>query len=259
MDTPLSATRLYFQRLYQFWFPNGWSSVAWLLFAAVPLYFFQTVIHEGSHSLASAFSGNGFVKFAPFPHFNTSFGSFLNGVAFTNGNGFVAMPQIMALLLIVGFSAIAIWAPIRNPTGRFFVRSLYLAFCVDLGYATIKGLGAGSSANSDWGKFTDDIGAAGSTVLAWLFWALMLSHFVWVQFSVWHDHDAPTRRFWDYFVVSVVLMATSILAIIVFAAVSDPTIDKSHGSFIAVLTLHIALVVWGVVYLALAGTRDARA
>jgi hypothetical protein len=241
----------YGRRLLDFWFPNRLDSLWWLLFALPPLYFFQTVIHEGSHALAALFATGKFPKFAPFPHFNTSFDSFLNGVTFSGGRGFVAMPQFIDLALVVALSLILVLWPIRNRFARYILRLIYLGVCIDLMYNTIKGLWGGPGPLSDWGKFEAQTSTAAVVVTSWVMWLAILCHFVWVYYSAWQRYHPARLGFWDYRWIALALAVVSLVAIIVSAAVTDPSIVKAHFYFAGPFALQIAAFVWFVVYFGL--------
>ena len=59
----------YFTRLRNFWFPDL-NALWWLLLALPALYFFQTVVHEGTHGLTALVKTGTFPIVAPFPHLN---------------------------------------------------------------------------------------------------------------------------------------------------------------------------------------------
>lgn len=244
----------YFRRLGTFWVPNGFTSLWWLLLALPALYFFHTLIHEGSHGLATLFVTGTYPKLAPFPHFNTGFNSFVNGVAFTGGRGFVATPQLIALGLIAAFTLIFILWPIDNPMVRFALRAWYLAACLDLGYNTIKGLWGGSSPSSDWGKLQAQISTPGIIALTWVIWVFLLSHFVWVAFSAWGQESPDARGFWGYRWVAAILGLLSLTSVLFAAFVGDPSIVKAHIVFIAPLIGQVLALGWYGTYVVLTFT-----
>lgn len=245
----------YFARLGNFWFPNGLTSLWWLLLALPALYFFHTFVHEGSHGLAALFATGDFPKFAPFPHFNRSFGSFLNGVTFTGGRGFIATPQLVALALVVGLSLIAIFWPIRDRFTRFVLRLWFLGASLDLLYNTVKGLWGGSSPSSDWGKLQAQIGTPGIIALTWVIWLVVLSHFVWVYWSAWGRERPERSGFWDYRWAALLLGLLSLVAIVFSAAVSDPSIQKGHAFFIVPLIVQVLALGWYAIYFGLSFQR----
>ncbi|MGC9347464.1 MAG: hypothetical protein ACP5JG_04920 [Anaerolineae bacterium] len=247
----MSSRDGYLGRLRNFWFPNGFDSFWWLIFALPPLHFLQTLIHEGSHGLAALVASGEFPKLAPFPHYNAAFDSFLNGVAFTGGRGFVAAPQFIDLALIAAFTLIFVFWPIRNHLPRFLLRTWYVGVCIDLLYNTVKGLWGGSSPSSDWGKFEAQTSTPGIIVLTWIIWLLVLSHFLWVYFSAWGRRGPERMSFWGYRWVAVVFGLLSLTSILVSAFVSDPQIVKDHAYFIVPLTSQGLALLWYVTYVPL--------
>jgi hypothetical protein len=241
----------YVEHLGNFWFPNGINSLVWLLFSLPALYFFHTVVHEGSHGMAALFASGTFPKFAPFPHYNTHFDGFVNGVAFTGGRGFVATPQFVALGLIVVFTLISLFWPIRNHFERFALRTWYLGSSIDLLYNTSKGLWGGSSPSSDWGKLQAQTSTAGIIVLTWVIWLVVLSHFLWVNWSAWGRNKPARAGFWNYRWAALTLGLLSLAAILFAAIVSDPSIQKDHVFFIAPLVVQVLALIWIGTYLPL--------
>lgn len=230
----------YGQRLGHFWMPSGWT-LGWIALGLPALYFWQTLIHEGSHAVAALFATGSFPKLAPYAHVSAV--GFRNGVAFTGGNGFVATPQFVDLVLILVFTALFIWAPVRSRSGRFILTFLYLGVCIDLGYNTIKGLWGGSGPASDWGKFQAEIGDAGIIVLSWLIWLIILSHFLWVYYSTWHNRVLPEAGFWDFRWIVFAFSLASLSGLLFAALVSDPSIDKGHWVFITYVIMQAVAVV----------------
>jgi len=227
--------------MWAFWFPNSWKSVVWLICAIMPLYFYQTLIHEGAHGFGALFVTGEFPTVAPFPHFNAGSG-FLHGAAFTHGHGFVALPQIVALTLIIGLSFIFVFWPMRSLFVRYGLRTWYLGLCVDLLFNTSGGLAGVSRPGSDWGKLQANyVGTAGIIVLSWFIWIIVVGgHLAWVRFSAWHRHMPKDVSFWDYRWVALALMLLSVSAILFSALVDHPDIAKGgvhSGYFIVFLVL----------------------
>jgi len=245
----------YLHRLRNFWFPNGFTSLWWLLLALPALYFLQTLVHEGSHAVAAWIAAGAFPKFAPFPHYNTAFDGFVNGVTLTGGRGFIAVPQIVALVLIGIFSLIFILWPTRNHVVRFSLRTWYLGACLDLLYNSVKGLWGGPSPSSDWGKLQAQISTPGIIALTWILWLFVLSHFAWITIAAW-GHRRPERRgFWGYRWVAPVLGLLSLTAIVFSATVNDPIIVKNHVFFIAPLIGQGIALLWYGTYFVLTFNR----
>lgn len=264
----------YFKRLGNFWFPD-WMAVVWLLFALPALYFFQTTVHEGSHAMAALFATGSFPKVAPFPHLNTDMG-FLNGVTIGSSDsyvtvigrtecdsdarrshtvlaGFPAAPQFVDLALIVLFSVLTGITTFTNPMVRFPLRAWYLGAAIDFMYNTARGLIGGCNKGTDWSKFLlgSDMSSGVFALLTWIFWLGILSHFAWVYWSGWGRHEVPKTGFWDYRWVALILGILSFFALVLSAAVSDPSIDKSSAAFIVPLIFQMAAFVWYWIYFTL--------
>jgi hypothetical protein len=245
----------YWRRWRGFWFPDGWTSLWWLLLALPPLYFFQTLVHEGSHALGTLFATGEFPKLAPFPHYNESFGSFLNGVAFTGGRGFVAIPQFLDLVLVIALSLVFVFWPIRNRFARYVLRTWYIGVSIDLLYNTVKGLWGGPSASSDWGKFQAETSTGLVVFVTWVMWLVVWSCLLWVYFSAWHRNWPARAGFWSYRWEAVLLGLLSLAAIVFSLAVNDPTIVKGHVFFILPLAVQIAGLGWYVTSVGMSFTR----
>jgi hypothetical protein len=243
----------YFERLRHFWFPDT-ASIAWFFLGLPALYFWQTLIHEGAHAVTALFATGEFPKLYPFPHVDPVAG-FRNGVAFT-GEGFIATPQFLALLLIIVFTTVALLVPVRNRTLRFLLRFWFFGACVDLMYNTVKGLWGGSGPFSDWGKLTADVGQAGIIVLTWVIWLIILSHFLWVYYSPWSQEETNPAGFWGFRWVALVCGILSLLAILFGTLVSDPRLDKGHPVFIVALVGHILALLFCGVYFGVSYTQE---
>lgn len=239
----------YWERLKNFWAPSWWS-LGWIGLGLPALYFWQTLVHEGMHGFTALFATGEFPKVAPFPHVSAVAG-FRNGVTFTGGEGFIAMPQFVDMGLIILLAALCIWLPTRSHQIRFMLSYLFLGVCVDLLYNTFAGIWAGSGEFSDWGKFQVMIGDAGIIILSIFILLLAFSHFLWVYFSVWHSDPLPAATGWDFRWVALVFQIASLCAILFAAIVEDPSIDKSHGVFIFYLVLQIVAVIGYSVYFGL--------
>ncbi len=265
----------YFTRLRNFWFPD-WKALWWLLFALPALYFFQTTIHEGSHALAACFVSGSCPKLAPFPHESSPGGNFLNGVTLGDAStsvrvveriscdsstavprsrmaGFPAVPQFVDLVLIVVFTLIFAFTTFTNPFVRFVLRAWYLGACIDFMYNTIRGLIAGCNINADWSKFMvwSDINPALFALMTWLFWLVILSHFVWVYWSGWGRAIVPATGFWDYRWIVFVLGILSLIAVLLSIFISDPAINKNSAAFIVLFAVQIGALCWYWIYFGL--------
>ena len=245
----------YLRRLKNFWFPD-WMALVWLILALPSIYFFQTTIHEGTHAMAALVTTGSFPKVAPFPHKNPRSG-FLNGVTLgksgtsvsiirktscTNSTrsrisklgGFPAMPQFIALAIILLLTVIFIITPVSNPSVRFGLRLWYFAACIDFMYGTIRGLIGGCKDGVDWSKFflESDLSPVVFALITWIFWLGILSHFIWVYWSRWGKESIAETTFWDYRWVSFILGIFSLFAVLFSIIVSDTRIIKDTAAFI---------------------------
>ncbi len=252
----------YFQRLGNFWFPKL-IFLLWLVFAAMALYFFQTLIHEGSHAVAGTAATGNPSTLAPFPH-QSSGGSFLNGVTFTPiagaertmirhdcdslvktpdfKTGFIGMPQVVDLVIITALFFVFFFAPVSNPTLRFLLVLWFLGAAFDFCYNTIRGLIGGCNPGADWSRvmLEGDISNGVFAFLTWLLWIVfILSHFVWVYWSKWGQTAVDNIEFWDYRWIGLVAGTLSLICIIWSLAVNRPEIIKDTPAFIVPFIMHI--------------------
>ena len=266
----------YLIRLKNFWFPDL-SAFGWLLLALPALYFFQTFIHEGSHTMAAMVVTGNSPKLAPFPHRNASSGNFLNGVTLgdpstfvtvtertacnsparvsrTRMAGFPATPQFVDLVLILVFSLIFIFTTFTNPFLRFVLRVWYLGALIDFMYNTARGLIAGCEITTDWSKFMvwNDINPGVFAFMTWVFWIVFcLSHLVWVYWSGWGRETVPNTNFWDYRWIAFILGLLSLVALLCSAFISDSQILKDTPEFIVPLIVQILAFCWYWIYFGL--------
>lgn len=264
----------YFTRLRNFWCPD-WMCLVWLLLSLPALYFFQTTVHEGSHAMAVLVTTGSFPKLAPFPH-QTSSGNFLNGVTLGDSSttvtktirtqcnnptpqatrtlgGFIAMPQFVALGLIVLFSTLFFFVSIQSPFVRFPLRTWYLGACIDFMYNTARGLVGGCNHRADWSRFMleADIAPEPFALMTWIFWLVVLSHFLWVYWSAWGKNTVPETGFWDYRWVAMTLGILSFIAVLLSLVISDPDIVKKSAAYIVPLILQIGALCWYWIYFGL--------
>ena len=264
----------YFTRLKNFWFPD-WNAVAWLFLALPALYFFQTTIHEGTHATAALVVTGNFPKLAPFPH-RTSAGNFYNGVTLDDPStdvtviertsctsptrssntrlaGFSGMPQFIALGLAIRFSALFFFTTFTNPMVRFGLRLWFLGACIDFMYGTARGLIGGCNIFADWSKFMirADINPGVFALMTWIFWLVILSHFVWVYWSGWGRETVPATSFWDYRWISFLLGLLSLIAVLWSAFLNDPAIIKDSAEFIVPLIIQVLALIWYWIYFGL--------
>ena len=268
----------YLIRLRNFWFPDL-NAFFWLLLAIPGLYFFQTVIHEGTHGLTAFMNSGTFPTVAPFPHLNKD-GGFLNGVTLYEPGaaekpvpkerddcnsskkvdnprlaGWIGSPQLVALLLIVCLSLIFLFADIRNEMWRFVLRIWYFGLWLDFMWNTAVNLGGGCKPGQDWSRvmLRGDINTAGFAVLTWFLWSIVLSHFIWVYWSKWGRNPVDQTNFWAYRGVAAALAGLSLLAIVLSLTVANNNVrvDKGSAVFIIGLILQIASFIWYVIYFGL--------
>jgi hypothetical protein len=264
----------YLRRLRNFWFPDR-MAIVWLLFALPALYFFQTTIHEGTHALAALVQTGSMPKVAPFPHSQPD-GDFLNGVtigdagalvrvierascdspartAFNRLAGFAALPQFVALGLVVLLSVIFGITTIASPVLRVGLRAWYLGACIDFMYGSARGLIGGCNESADWGKFMlrADIAPGWFALLTWVLWLGVLSHFLWVYWAQWARVRTARTYFWDYRWLALVLGILSLIAVLLSVLVSDPLINKRSVAFILPLVVQFLALGWYWIYFGL--------
>ncbi len=257
----------YWQRLRNFWFPDG-PALVWLLLALPALYFFQTTVHEGTHATLAYLETGAFPKLAPFPHLSPE-GHFFNGITLGSGAslvtvvartscdseatspflalaGFPAAPQFLDLVLMAAFAALMVLTRFPSALARFPLRLWYLGVCVDFMFNTARGLVGACDPATDWSKFMlrSDIGTGAFAVLTWLLWLVPLSHFAWVYWSGWGQEPVTATRFWDYRWLAFALGLVSFTAVIVSLAVGDPQIDKGTIAFVGPFLLQVAALIW---------------
>src|ERR1044072_3648154 len=251
-------------RLGNFWFPKL-ILLAWLALGAMALYFFQTLIHEGSHAVAGAAATGNSPTLAPFPHESKPGGNFLNGVTFipTTGaeptmirhdcdssvktadfkTGFIGAPQMVDLVIITLLFFFFFFAPVSNPMIRFPLVLWYLGAAFDFCYNTIRGLIGGCNPGADWSRvmLEGDINPVLFAVLTWVLWIVfVLSHFLWVYYSKWGQTEVDEIEFWDFRWLGLIFCALSLICVIWSLAVTNPSINKGTAAFILPFILHLA-------------------
>ena len=253
-DGGVLTVRTYFRRLRYFWF-RDWAALAWLLLGLPALYFWQTVVHEGSHAVTAWVGDGRWPKLAPFPHL-TADGRFLNGVTFSAG-GFIATPQFVDLALIVLFALVFLFWPLRSALARYVLRWWYLGACVDLLYNTSRELIGGHNRFADWSRFQDrfSIPDAAMIALTVAIWLLVWSHFAWVHVAAWsrvpvRETARPAERW-----IALFLGLLSLAAVIVSLAVRDNRIVKSSAAFIVPLAVQAAALAWHAGYVIWTGRK----
>ncbi len=264
----------YFRRLKNFWFPDMMALV-WLIFMLPGLYFFQTLIHEGTHAVSALAVTGDFPKLAPFPHLNSS-GNFLNGVTIGDAGtrvtiirktncdsaarssisklgGHPAMPQFIALGISIILAVVFFFTSTPNPYVRLGLRAWYLGACIDFLYASARNLFGGCNESADWSKFMleADIGTGWFAFMTAIFWLLIFSHFLWVYWSRWGRDAVTNTCFWDYRWIAFLLGCLSFLAILLSLVISDNNIDKGSAAYIVPLILQILFFCWYWIYFGL--------
>lgn len=269
----------YFRRLANFWFPN-WVAFVWLLMGLPALYFLQTVVHEGTHAVVAISATGHKPTFAPFPHMhekNDGTLGFLNGVTYySNDNdyvgvdtrkncstndrevqdhlgGFPAAPQILDLMLIAIFSFLFAVVGFSSPIARFPLIILYLGFWIDFMYGTIRTLIAGCKESVDWSRFylESEMGFGIFVFITWIFWIIILSHFVWMYWSAWARKKVDRAGFWDYRWVALIFGVLSLICVIMSLAITDDDIHKDNAAFIVPLIVQFIALIWYGLYFGL--------
>ncbi|MCC6984333.1 MAG: hypothetical protein IT535_13770 [Bauldia sp.] len=235
----------YGTKLLRFWVPDLWSGL-WLLFGLAPLFFFETFIHEGLHWLTAQASG-GSPVLIPFAHFNTSFGRNING-ATMDSPGFIAMPQFVAFLLMVGVILLFVFTSPRSRFLRLVLTWWYLGLAVDLLFNTGRGLVGAFKEGTDWAKFAADAGSGLAVFLSWLVLLAFLSQLVWIAFSRWHENRPPAAGFFDFRPFAIFLAAVSLIAVILSFTVSHPAIVRNWW-FWMIWIWQLASLAWAVFYI----------
>lgn len=261
----------YFTRLRNFWFPD-WNALWWLLLVFPALYFFQTVVHEGTHGVTALVERGSFPTVAPFPHV-TKKGAFLNGVTLPlNDNstsespvpverqdcnsskktpnprlaGWIGMPQLVDILLVAIFTAIFMLWNITSPLIRFLLRAWYFGAWIDFMFNTARHLFGICKDTMDWSRvmLRGDIGVGTFAVLTWFLWLIILCHFVWVYWSKWGRNAVEETSFWDYRWIALIAAIVSTLAVVISLAVSDDRIEKGTVFFVVPVIVQVIAAVF---------------
>jgi len=163
------------------------------------------------------------------------------------------MPQFIALGLAVLFSVLFFFTTFTQPMVRLGLRLWFLGACIDFMYGTARALGAGCNEKADWGKFMlgADINPGLFAFMTWIFWLIILSHFVWVNWSGWGRETVPPTSFWDYRWIAFLLGLLSLIAVLLSALVNDREIVKDSAEFIVPLIFQIVALIWYWIYFGL--------
>ena len=274
----------YFSRLRRFWFPD-FNAFLWLLLALPGIYFFQTVIHEGTHGVMAWNENHDFPRVAPFPHLSKTVnpftgkavvGGFLNGVTLPDKTvsplerqscdpkdpkvarprlaGWIGWPQVLALLLTMLFGVLFVFAPIRDPLIAFVLRLWYFGACIDFIFNIGKILFGVCNPTQDWARvmIRGDHSFGAFWFVTVLLLLLVLTHFVWVWWSKWGKEELAERTFWDYRWIAFVLCLLSLTAFVWSLALSDDTkIEKGTVFFVIPVIVQLLAAIFHGVYFVL--------
>ena len=250
----------YFTRLRKFWFQDL-NAFLWLLLAIPVMISFQSIIHEGTHGVVAFIKEGSFPKVEPF--LMTYNGGFQNGI--TTGvfetvtertecdpnlparshsrlAGWIGWPQMVALLLTVGFALIFLFVNVTNPVFGLLWRAWYVAAVADFLFNTGLILFGTCKPTQDWARvmIRGDHSFGLFRFLTLLLWLIVLSHFVWVWWSKWGTNPLPDRGFWGYRWVAFALGICSTISLIFYLLVRDDGIEYGGGVYIFGLLLQFA-------------------
>lgn len=242
----------YGDKLLRFWWPNGWAFL-WMVLGLLPLFFFETFVHEGLHWLTAEFDGFS-AKLIPFAHFNSDFGRDLNGATLHTGDSFIATPQLVGLVFILGLIAVFIFTSPPWRWLRAFLTWWYLGLIIDLLFNTGRGLVDATRAGTDWAKFADGSGHGLAVFFSWLILLAVLSQLLWINWSKWHENRPPDAGFFEFRWLAISYAVVSLIAVIISWAISDPTIVRD-GWFWAVWIAQLVSLVWYIAYVIWATAR----
>ena len=221
----MSQTRRgYLGRLRRAWLWSG-ASATWLLLGIIPILFFQTAVHEGSHCLMMAASGLGCRVMAPF---SVTLGrASVYGVTLPADEGagmptsIVVAPQVVAAILIVALRLGS--ARLRDERWALLTRLWLLGACVDLTNNTLWRPHGGFG---DWSVMASQLGLSSGVVFAvsvpaWLLalWGLLAP--LPTDFA---RRAASARDLWE---IGVVYAGISSLAVAVSTLVEVPDSDPT--------------------------------
>jgi hypothetical protein len=219
-----SARPGYLARLRRFWLPTL-ASALWLALGLVPLFFFQTAVHEGAHCLMMAATGVGCRVWAPFPvslGFGALYGVTLGAAEDADVSlAVIVAPQLVAVVLI-GLLRFAL-ARIGDERWALLTRLWLLGACVDLLNNTALRSGGWIG---DWSALANGLGLRRMPMLAltvplwlWAGWGLLA--------PVPPRHGVPRLKARDFWQIGVVYAALSALAVCVSLEVSVPDSDPT--------------------------------
>ena len=230
----------YGRRLRRSWFPSAGAAV-WMLLGLMPLLFFQTAVHEGSHCVAMAASGAGCQVWAPFP-VTLSIGP-LHGVTFARVEDAevsilaVIAPQLVAAALIPGLLLVGL--RVRDERWALLTRLWLLGACIDLLNNTFW---RPHGRFGDWSVMASELGLSPGVVFASSlpFWLTALAGLLLPLSS-----ESPRRRssVRDLSEVGLAYALVSTVAAIVSLAVRVPDIDPESLWHRVPILLHAVTVV----------------
>jgi len=237
----MSQTRSgYLGRLGRSWV---WSrpSAVWLLLGVLPLFFFQTAVHEGSHCAMMAATGVGCRICAPFP-VALSFG-LLHGVTFAGDESaapavpMLIAPQILAALLIVALRLIA--PRVQDERWALLTRLWLLGACVDLFNNT---LWRPHGQLGDWSVMASQLGLSPGVLFAVSvpLWLIALGGLFVPLPASFPRPSASMRDFWE---IGVVYALVSALAVAVSTGVEVPDSDPASPWYRVPILLQAGSVV----------------
>jgi hypothetical protein len=230
----------YLSRLRRSW---CWSPAAaiWMLLGLVPLLFFQTTVHEGSHCAAMELLGGDCRVLAPFPVALPNL--YLHGVTIGGDADdemavpVIVAPQIAAALLIVGLRALA--RRVRDERWALLTRLWLLGACLDLLNNTLWRPRGGFG---DWSVMASQLGLSKGVLLAVSvpMWGIALGGLL-TPLPVERPARSATVR--SLSGIGLVYAAISLLAIVVSVSVRVPESDPSSLWHRVPILLHAATVV----------------
>jgi hypothetical protein len=214
----------YLARLRRSWFPTG-GALAWLALGVLPLSFFQTSIHEGSHCVAMVATGLECAVLAPFP-VTLSVGSVYGVTISTNENDPLPLPVPLAAQA----TAVALIPALRFALGEVSGAGAALLLRLWLLGASVDLLNNTSHLNGRWvGDWSVLAGVAGLSPAAMLaVTALLWALAAWGLFAplpVLREGSRATLR--DLWWIGLVYAAISAAAVGVSRGVDVPESDPT--------------------------------
>jgi hypothetical protein len=233
-------------KLLRFWAPNGWAAL-WLALGLMPLFFFETFVHEGLHWVTAELNG-GNPTLISFAHYNAEFGRNVNG-ATMDSPGFIAMPQIAGLVLLVGLILVFIFTSPQWRWLRMLLTWWYLGLAIVLVFNTGRGLIGDDRPGTDWGRFAAESGNGLATFLCWIILLCVVAQLGWLAVSKWHVHQPPGLDFFEFRGVAIFYGVVSLIAMIVSLTVDHPAIVRNWWFWLVFIGQLLSLF-WYVGYIA---------